>query len=425
MISFGLMSNERKLVILMFVIFVIFFNYAFFAVCQSFYYLPGYDRCLSISLFDKVIFNFIAFLPVLFIPIRRSASSFVLFSVYLMHFYGAIALLPSLGIGFSNPELALCAVFFVVGFYFLCSVDGLKLKKMRSPSIGPTLFILILFLINSMSFILFFKVFGFSLDLPSIYDVYGARTDFKEKISGTSGLVLYVVLWAGYSFAPVSLVSAIHFYNVRPVLSVVLALSSVLLSLSVYSAAAFKSVAFIPIFCVLIYLIFGGRKSFLYYFLIFWVSLIVIAFILYVTGINEAVFIHWFRRVFIVPGMNVAYFLDYYGLFSYGLAKEAPSVIMSVYYDSDGSANSGVIGNGFAMFGLLGVIFNVAIIYLLLIALGFIVDSSSQRVAASVLFPFSYALSNSATTTSLITYGGIITLILLYIGGSAYRKNIK
>lgn len=401
----------------------VFYGVLIYTVCDFFSWVDGYDRCVAPDVFELALFAIFAAAPVLFLPKKVVPISILLWLIYLMNVLGSIILLPIIQVNVSFALKVLFAAIILVSFYLLCLMARIEVKQINLFNVAPRLYITILLIFNASVTLYIINANGYSFELASIYDVYKVRQDFKDAVAEQGGrAVVYAMLIGGYSLAPLTLLVGFYFLRRYPFASIFLLISSAMLSLSIYSAAAYKSVVFAPLLSLLFY--FGLRKGgSVNNFLRLWVLIFFAAYLLYFFDFNVNVFVHWIRRVFFVPGLNSIYYLEYFGMTSFGYGQEAPLLISQEYFGENGNANAGLYGNGIAVAGVFGIFRNILVIGMYIFAFKSLAPRGADRLVVAAIVPFAYALSNSATTASLVSYGGFFTLLLLFLGRRAISGN--
>ncbi|WBT38289.1 hypothetical protein [Hyphomicrobium sp. DMF-1] len=379
--------------------------------CDAFAYVPGYDRCRIPSVSSALPSLVIAVLPAFLLPVRPTAGTGIIWIVYFMHVFGAVAVAPFLSD--LTQDTLFFSLFISLSFIVVSLASNLTTIPFISFRINSTILnaSALIVIIAALSFIL--TRFSVSFNLPSIYDVYDVRADFVDKISDGGGVDGYVMLISAYSLVPIGAILSFITYKRSSVLSASFFLMSALVTLVIYSVAAFKSSVFIFLLVSMIYIYVGDKEPFRRLLLIFSVVL-AFALILDLSGVHSDSLIHWFRRVFIVPGLNVQFYLDEFGFFNDVAVPDAPSIISRVYFETDGSANAGLYGNGLARGGWHGILFVLFIFYLIASLANTIGGRVPLRISISLLFPSAYALSNSSITTVILSYGLMVNFIFLY-----------
>lgn len=401
------------------------------SVCAEFYYLPGFDRCAVKDYPALLLFFLLAILPFFFISKASEPAVTLVWQVYLFHVLSAVALLPVFAVGRSYWEKIIFALLVLTSYFVISLTSRVKFIVIRSPPISSRILSLGLLLLCVLVVFVFVSSFPFTLRLPSIFDVYGVRNEFKEALQdGVGRSVSYAMLIGTYSISPSAVVISLAFWSRQPILSFLLLIAAFAVSIVVYSAAAFKSVAMMPVFVFILFFIFRRSESFFHVYLRIFSVIFVFGWVLYIFSLDGNLFIHWLRRIFMTPGMNVSFYFEHYGFFSIGQAVVAPSHIMSIYYNSIGSANSGLFGSALALAGVFGIILNALLFCCFIVLVGIAFRGISWKIAAPALFPFAYAASNSALSTSFVSYGGVVTLFIFFVArhallSSEYALGVK
>lgn len=416
------MTVSRSWIFAFSLLYVTLLSYATDHICHYFKDVPGYNLCGSPNFLFLVIAVVVVVLSALLLPLGNKASTAIIWIVFLTHI--ASALIVSAFVAGSDIYRV---VFFVsisilyVIFVNLAVICRLYVKYIKIPQVLVLLFVLAIFIV-------FLGVIGsyfsFSFDMPSITDVYGVRSEYKERIAGASLLIPYMVIIGGYSISPfMTVMSVINKKNI--IISVALMAMATTLSILIYSSAAFKSVAFafviVGVACVILSFWNSAVKGF------FVLTSLGFVFIL-IYGIVDSdgiAFIHWFRRVFIVPGLNANFYLDYIGIFDTKSLINAPFVISQQYYNTDGSANNGIIGSGLAEGGYFGVVMNITLFSFMLIIIDSVTRGIPAHISTSLFIPTAYAFANSAPTTVLLSYGLLSTIVLAFVSRSAIVRSLN
>ena len=393
----------------------------FAEICEVFSRIPGYS-CRDISAMEAFFFSFIAVLPAFLLPINNNAGTGIIWIVYLFHVNsGMIALPYFIDVGLRDLYFAL----FITISYALLSVLSSRIR-VTPPiiKVSQISILLLLIVVIGGGLLMLWSFFSIRLEIPSIYDVYGVRADYKETLLRSGNPIAgYLPMLSGFLFAPISIYLTFHFVETkRFILGFVFGFMAVAHSFSVYSVTGFKSVAFLFIATLgfLVLLRKAPRPVYRMCFLVLAVF-IVSAFIATI-GLSETVFHHWVRRVLLVPGMNLAYYYDIIGFWNLNGMDNAPSRISHIIYRTDGSANSGLIGNGLARGGILGLLINYGFFYGFIVLINSVTRDIPKYVSVSLAFPASYAFSNSSVTTVYLSYGGFFMAIFLLVWSWYLRK---
>ena len=138
---------------------------------------------------------------------------------------------------------------------------------------------------------------------------------------------------------------------------------------------------------------------------------------------TNPVFAHWYRRAFVVPGIHTNLFYNYIGNSISEGYPNMPSVVSHLYYGTDGSANSGLYGDGLARAGFIGAAFTVLIFGVLLKTMDAVTTNIPSSLSTAFFLPTAYALSNSSTTSVILTYGAVVSLFCAYMLNEYLRRS--
>lgn len=264
----------------------------------------------------------------------------------------------------------------------------------------------------------------FNLDIEKVYDF---RRDAADRMPP---IFAYVYSNVSSTLIPILIVASIQFkkYWIIPLAFV--------MTIFMFGMSHHKSVLFGPIFVLLLYYVFSIKGIRKYIYLIFLlIPIFSISEIFVVRNFpGDTDYAYWtslfIRRVLFVPPMldgtyvqffseNIKYYWSQSILFSWALENpygmNAPFVIGFEYFsDLDTSANTGMIGSGFANASYAGVIFYAAISGLLIS----IFNSLGKNIGASAVAAMSFTmvfniLTSTDLVTAFLTHGLLLILILL------------
>lgn len=382
--------------------------------------VEGYSLDYSKNIENYVIYILLAIIPSFFLPLKhKKPSTLILWILYFCHIVPTIILIPI--ILQSNFLWGFTIVLFFTLVIILSKLSfGKCFDINKYLNFNNNIFFIFLFFIAVTSLLIIIYIYGISFNLPNITDVYSVRENFIENSNVISS---YTSIIAGYTICPILLLIGINLLKNKPFISTLFIIISLVMSIQIYANSGLKSVAFTSFSCLIFYFIFKYIKNLG----IFFAISIPIVFILLIGIYNifdfhklEIVLYHWFRRVFIVPGMNVNYVFDYMLNQNLQSLKDSPLIISEYYYGTSGSANSGLVGDAFSRVSYLGFFINGLILLCILKLSNYVIPENSN-IGLSLMIPISYALSNSSITTIFITYGYFL-IVLIFI---FFRKNIN
>lgn len=383
--------------------------YGYFPDVQGYQYF-------EISVIDKIACIFIALLPAFFLPLDKSSpSSVVIWFVYFAQVASTIVV-SGMQLGSKGHVPWVWIIFVSLSFSCVTFFTGIFRVRVKIFKFGKAFFISFVLFPLVFCIVYCWSFFGLILDVPSITEVYEVRENFVNVLTASgSALAGYVFVAGGFSIASVSLVIGVVGHKKNKILSTILILGSVGLSFLIYGASGFKSVAFMPIACLIALVIFKRVNKYGVTFSV--IFPLVLAFIYFASYFEpiDLIFIHWYRRIFMLPGMNSNFVFFYMGDFGLSHLEAAPQIISDFFYHTDGSANSGIYGDGYAKFGYLGVLLNLNLLILFLVILDSVSFGVDKSISASLVVPISYAISNSSLTSIFLTYGAIYILLFLYV----------
>ncbi len=356
------------------------------------------------------------FLMMFFIPTKLDKPSNIL-SICLV----IITYIPSLTI-FSYGDATYGFIFMNTVFWIILLSIIKFLPTINLPKLNPKackfIFLLVVSLICLYCCYYVIKTFGFKFNF-NILNVYDQRAEYKEAHIPFSS---YLFTWSSNVILPMGFMYFI--IKKQYVLSIIPIISQLLL----FSATGMKSMLFtIPI--VIIFAAFLKLKDVSLYLMIALALASVFCIVAY-SIFNQILPISLLtRRVFLVPARISQYYYDFFieagqiqlshsifsGLSNYRFQAEPAQFISKIFVGSTSNFNSGIIADGFANFGYIGVfcwsIFT-AFVFKILDAVS---KDKNNTIVISGIIMFVSSLSNSALVTNLGTHGMLIAIFMIYI----------
>ena len=314
--------------------------------------------------------------------------------------------------------------FWVILLTIIKVVPTIKFPK-PNPKICKLLFLGIVITVCFYCCFSVIKAFGFNINL-NIFDVYEQRDAYKAANIPFSG---YLFTWSSNVILPMGFMYLIQ--KKKYLLSLIPILTLLLL----FSGTGMKSMLFtIP--TVIVFCIFLKFKNVATHLMLLLVIASVVCVVAY-AYFNEVMLISLLqRRLFLVPARISQYYYDFFiesgqiqlshsifsSLSNYRYEEEPAKFISEIFVGSSSNFNSGMIADGFANFGFVGVfcwsIFT-AFIFKLMDCVA--VDKNKNIVIAGVIM-FVSSLSNSALVTNLGTHGVLVAIFMLYILPTEQKK---
>lgn len=385
---------------------------AYFSVVQ------GYGIARQPENIEVFIYIILATFPSFLLPIYgKKPSSLILWFVYYSHIIPAITLYP-LKIDGNYFWSAIIILFYCTTIYCTNATPDLT-KKLKTVSISTGLYFFLVLLVGTCFIAILIITFGFNFSPPSITDVYKVREEYVNNSNFISG---YAAIIGGFVICPLLSILAITAFKNSKGFSLFLFLVSSFLAFQIYANSGFKSVAFASIACILCYFIFRKIKNFGVFISTSLPTLLLVLITFSAFLDIDILLYHWFRRVFLVPGINVNYYYDYIMQNNLLFIENAPNTISNYYYGTDGSANAGLVGDALARFSYVGLFVN-GIVYVMILK---IADYASMEInsdfATALFVPTAYAISNSSISTIFISYGFLFLCIFLIFSRKVLNK---
>lgn len=400
-----------------------------------FFYEPYFGRYGEFDS-DRLLVGYLV-LPFVWFTIRPIlCSEKFSFSRTLLAFQFFLVVLPAFTVAAQGNRPIFHLVLILLGFYTLVLTMYLTRRlKIRVSLLSPYLklgFILIFVAISTYTYAMIILTGGldrFNFDLTEVYRI---RAEYVENRFPLAG---YFVPWTAHVLNISLLVYGLASSRKGLVL---LALA---LQLFLFGTTNFKSHLFLPFAALAIYIAFRvGKLRFTKLTLLAAFSAAVLTLLEAISGGDLAISL--FRRVFYVPVSIASLYFDYFSQNSFSLMSgsnigsilnligvklpyevSAVTTIALEYWGREFSPNVGWIGAAFADFGIPGIIIT-AIILGFFAACGDSVARVSNRkgVAESISVGLAFSLTNSAFMTSMITHGGMITLVVLWVIASSIAE---
>lgn len=409
------------------------FTVASALIFSAFADLPGYSLFTTPNALKWFLFSALAFLVGILLPTRNDFGTMVLWVVYYMHIFPWIVLgAYYLGLGSDNVtavnimyNIIISTIYIVITYIVFKFAMHTCLYKVSTKQLLYLYWLLITIFI----IILLIKM-GPAIELPSYKEIYQQRSLFKENIGNMPGgkTLSRFLLIITYTIIPFSLATSSYLIQIKKYkrTAIIITLLSFSASFLVFSLAAFKStvaLALLSFFApVLVYRLrrIAAEQATKLFWLLAFAGIVSLA--TYLVNADSRLLLHYFRRTFIVPGMQVWFYIDIFPLYPPQLIRDAPLIVSQTVYGTTGSANSGLIGSGLALGGAIGVLFNILIFSIWLV----VSKSYARKVPIPILVPlaviYGYLFANSATTTVLFSYGAVLAPFMFALVSSSLKR---
>ena len=418
-----MMRVNRLALVVLLAAFVALLNWSYRTMVVPTYAYIGFTYH-SVPLLLRTFTVLLAIAPATWMPLAlESPSQVVYWFLYLMVLVPSL-LMPEVALPLGWPSVVYLSGTLFVAFALLGF--SLRVSRVRLPRVE----------LSSMQFWVGFgiavlaltgvvvKVFGFSLSLPSLSDVYGVRAQYKAALLATGGLVGYAVFWLGLVFNPMLL--AYGAIRRRPLPFLVGLVGQLLL----FSITGLKGLFFNAALVLTIVLVVErGRARF---------GQLAVGGALGITGLCAGVDLLTggrlltnilVRRVLMVPGLLSGFYYDFFrhhpkallghsvlaGLSSYPYAMAPPRIIGSAYFLQGTDANASVWSDAYANFGVGGVLAFTVLLGVVLWLLDSAARDHDLRLGAVFAAILGLTLSNTGLLTTMLTHGGGLVLVLLML----------
>lgn len=367
-------------------------------------------------------------LPIFWMPTRLTKpSQGILWIIYIVLFAPTM-FMPNFVLQMDAHSIAFYTSYIFAMFNIIVASTYMRPIRVVHIRVSLMLYFFLVYLLFTLLASIIVYSFGFNFRFVSIYDVYDVRSEYKDKLQELGTLTAYAVPAVSNSLAP--LLGALGIFLLRTPwrrAGFVLIIMSLSAQLYIFTLAGFKTALFSVLAVWFLFLLLGKRNP-IHLIIISLLFLYALSFFVFSLGDN-LLFLGILRRVFVIPGIQSAYYYEYFSinppvLLGHSILKgfsEQPQtppafLIGYAYYGRlETSANANFWADGFANFRFVGVL----IVTLMLAALLWVVDSVSSKHALRFTLPAlvtaAYTLTNSALSTTLITHGLLLTLLLLWL----------
>ncbi len=387
----------------------------------------GQGYFLLLPSFNEVFLaSIMAWMPVWIIPIRLDKPSVsVSWLLYLMAYVPSIVLPSYTGV---SDGFWLWRLFALMGCLIVVSPVYGKIS-LPSKSVSPLIYKVIvggIFLLVGLTTL---THYGVRFHLPTPSEVYKVRYQYKTSVH--SRWIGYAVEYLGNVFGAFAIAFAL---TRRRVFYFAIGLWFIIWE---YSITAFKSVLFLPLMLLGIWLLALGKRR-KYFGLIVVVAYIAIIVVSFVTAklfdlfhpLNLANI--FFRRMLVVPGIVAGYYFSEFhnrppilfsngllgGIFEYPFSAPYQQIIAHVYFGyQGGNAVGNIWADAYVQLGLVGILLMSVILRGLLEVIDAKWHSSTEEVvfASLVLSIHAFTLSNTSLQTTLLSHGLLLSSILLLL----------
>lgn len=394
--------------------YVVFLSFYIEVITTHFDALPGYDRYHD-SQWYMVCFSYLlAVIPSPFLSVQNGRVSSSILAVVYYLFYVPAQVVAQYMVRGRDEDIVAWNVLLFAGFCLSIAWTRMPTIKIQRPSVSIRWFVVVSIVAWLLVILTITSVFGIDLKFTSIYDVYGVRAKFVEALSNGPLLVGYLVLIGGYFLSPFLLIVGMWLLSTRHWSGIALVLLAMCLSAYIYTIAAYKSVVFGMLAAAAYVVVARGKMNIMTKLgLIIGLASAASWVMASVLGLDFAWY-HVVRRALIVPGMDSSFYFDY---FRHNIVENSAldaQLICKLYYNSNCSANAGFFAAAYGAYGALGVLSVGSVFGIMLWLIDTLTRQVPYGIAAGCFFMQSYALSNSALGTVMLSYGLVLMMLALY-----------
>jgi hypothetical protein len=388
--------------------------------------------------YDVLLFGIVfSFVPTLYLQLQvHRPSSVVIWILYLIVYIPSELTIGLLGNVDSYSGLQLISVLFV-SFLCLSLTPILYLPKIPKFGSNWKLFMLGVCTIAVLNFLIIVANFGLQFNLVGLDEVYGVRAEYSEQLSGGWGrFAAYSIGWQANVLNPFFVAYGIIYK--KPVFVGI----GVFGQLFIYSITGFKSVFFSTLLSFTLFIASIQQRKFF--------GLIMVSgtvFLVLMAGILDVFFeINTLtslilQRLLIMPGLLTAHYYEFFntngtvnlshsllsGIFTYPYSLPPANQIGLEYFGSSlTEANANLWADGFANFGLIGIVFFTFLTIFVLWVADTITQKVHRLLGFLVIGVSAFSLVNSSLLTTLLTHGlGFCLLMVLFLPKNEQIKVTK
>lgn len=381
------------------------------------YDIYGYSMApFSFSIL-RYITSFLFLLIYLKIFVNIKDSTFSVFMFFLI----ILAIIPSMTVS-SFRQISNINFFYVIFYWTILSLsffmfDKVKIKlkfKINIKNFNYYFMIFLSIIVFSISFYLNYSLFG--LRILFTFDIYTYRAEFSN--SDLSPILGYMLLFSNYVFIPFILIYSIQY---KKYFYVLVAFISTLL---IFSLNGEKTILFILAYAIGIKVLgFSDLTvaSFYKKFTLLLITTVII--IMFITSINLWP-IGLFYRTFFIP-QELAY--NYIEFISFNVPLYLRESILRNIFDSpyeslisflvtdsiNNNANTGLIGDAYANFQFIGLIFYPILISLVIKLISISIIDKTNYFKFVIVFTLVWGIVNFSFFTWLLSGGVLLYLVII------------
>ncbi|HAR51373.1 hypothetical protein [Roseovarius nubinhibens] len=369
-----------------------------------------------------VVSVFTLFSAAILLSFRVSVQNFLFYFAVYLHFVPFLVLFTMGSLGGWTHYIVIVAGYFILWVTMRMEVPRIVLGPLAAKSILQICLGLVIFAILSIVAFGGWRLFNLNL-----FDVYEFRREASAQLPSVFG---YIISPVAKIVIPLGLVLGSYFQS-KPAIVIF-----VVLTVFYFGLTHHKSVLFAPIAVWLIYSMLKRSKDlrFVPYLFFSIIALSVIEIFLgwimhggTEAGLFTSVVV---RRVILIPSLLDGLYVDFFsgneliywaqskisfGLVESGYDLNAPFLIGDLFFNnSEMSANTGVVGSGFANAGVIGTLLYFGFLGVIIAILASHGRALGEAlVAAAALNSFVAAITSTDIITLMLTHGLLFLIFLL------------
>lgn len=371
--------------------------------------------------------NALTVAPAFWMPIRLTRpSQLMLWIIYLVAYVPGV-LIPVYALDTPPERLLIFSLSLLASMAVFGLIYALPLLEVRTFFLNRALFWLAVATAGTAALLVVIQAFGLPKQLPQLDEIYEVREGYSMLISSGGRLINFSVALLANVLAP--LLIAVGCISRRWWLF----LAGVGVELMVFAITGFKSALLASFAIVIMFMVVKTHGRRLGPVILLGGSLLVLLSVLVDALISRMLFVSWLvRRFLVTPGLAAGRFFEYFSANEFALLGHSilspfvttpyvltpPYLVGKAYEGRLFSANANFWADGFANFGVVGIILATIVIALIAYLFDSIANrrSAAQRTIITLLLVLpAITFSNSAALTSLLTHGVGLLLLLVWL----------
>lgn len=392
-------------------------------IAPTFYYL-GYYWFPPSSFMTIIACLGLAALPSLFLPLRGDRPGTVMLWVIYIIAYVPIQFVPVFSSGKQLIEVLPLQLSVLAGIFIIIGFERLPLLSLPNLAIPSWFFWAGISAFSLAVLAMAVRVYGMPTRFPDLADVYDLRAEHAAERAGVNTMLIFAISWQQKVINPLLMAAGIVTRNIT------LLAGGVIGQVLLFGISGQKSVFFSGLMVLAVLISMWRRGKFLGPIISF-SSIGLVMTTAALDSLRETTTLTslFIRRLIITPGLLTGYYYEYFqtaphvrlsnSIFSaftdYPLEDALPRVIGFVYFGRlNMSANANVWADGYAQFGISGILVFSLLLGLVILAFNSLALDRDVLITSTLAGMAAWTLTDTALFISLNTHGILFSLVVLY-----------